>query len=213
MPSSTVTVPKSLRWIAGGGGCRVRLEIANVTNQNNQPGRSITISGLDLHLATSPILNTYPYTDPVLDVCTVTTSAVICGSPSSGPDDVYVGSATLGDGTIFPAQLQVGEGAIAKDYPDPPFLLSPGDTRDIDLGIAEAQGTPARIYQVVPELLVNDGSPRSLAYPELRSTLVFRQSAINALSSCYGITQVGGIDQILPVSQITYDPGAHAYCP
>jgi hypothetical protein len=215
VPSPSPRPPASLRWVAGSRNCRVRLEVSNVTTQNNQSGRDISIVGLDLRVAAAPVPNTYAYRDPLVDVCSAGYEAGPCTFAGSGPDMVYIGTATLsassGAGTTSAVQLAVSSEADPTQYPPPPFLLQRGQTRDIDLDIVAAGGASPSIYQVVPELTINDGSLHTIAFSPLQSAVVF-STVSTAGAGCYGVLRQNGVDRIVPASQIQYAANVHGAC-
>lgn len=215
-PSPASAPPPGMNWIPAGSTCHLRLEISNVSGQGGQAGRDMTINGLDLRLATSPLPVSHATTTySLVDTCSVV-SGVICGYPSAAPDDVYVATIQLGAGdagTTFPGTVTVGE-VDPTLYPLPPFILQAGQTRDIDLTVSVPDGT-AFAYQVVPDLLVNDGGVRTLTYTSLSTHLAFAPTPANWQKwPCFGfVNNTDGSVSIVPDAQVKYNRASeHGYC-
>ena len=213
-PSPTVSPPPGLNWIPAGSACHVRLEISNVSNQGGQAGRDITINGLDLRLAASPLPVLAPSaTYALVDICSVIIG-ILCEYPSAAPDNVYEARIQLGAGgagATFPGEITVSPEADSALYTPPPFILQPGQTRDIDATISVPDGA-AFAYQVTPELLVNDGGAQTLTFSALGTNLSFAPTPANIRQwPCFGF--IANPDHIAPDSQVQYNAGSeHGYC-
>lgn len=212
-PSPIQQPPSTLAWIPNGDTCNVRLEISNVTSLGGGAGHDITINGLDLRLTSSPTAVPAAATYNLIDICSVV-SGVFCEYPGFGPDNVYFAEVDLGNGGVgatYLGDIKTSDNADPSLYPAPPFDLPPGQTRDIDVTIKVPSGFTSASYQVVPELVVNNGGVQTLTYPELQTRLTFAQEAAGWRQwPCYGL--VASPDHVVPDAQVHYDSGFHPSC-
>ena len=212
-PSPTLSPPPGLNWIPAGSKCHVRFEVSNVSGQSGQASRDITINGLDLRLPAAPLaVLPFSATYAQVDICSVIVG-ILCEYPSAAPDNVYEADVQLSSGSAgatFPGTVTVGDVDPAL-YPPPPFILQAGQTRDIDVTISVPDGA-ALAYQVIPELLVNDGGAQTLTYNALRTNLSFAPTPATVRQwPCFGF--MTNPDRIVPDSQVQYNAGAeHGYC-
>jgi hypothetical protein len=199
IPSSSAPPPGTLRWVATGKACLARLEVSNNT------GQDIILVSAGVRLLGGPVANTYQYS--LVDLCSVR-NGPLCAYPSTAPDSVYTATITLAPesaGVEFSGPIAVAQEWVDPALYPPTFLLPSGATRAVDITILPAATMAPSIYHVLPELTIRDSATHTLVFSSLPATLVYSSEL---QFNCYGVQG----NQIVPDSQIQYDPNTHSYC-